>query len=789
MKSKIRERIYWNDNWNFSVEGNTDVQVVRLPHSTVELPLNNFDESLYQHICSYKKSFVPQKSWKNRRVLLTIEAAAHKADVILNGESIITHNSGYTAFTVDMAPYLQWEQENILEIKVDSRETLNTPPFGNVIDYMTFSGLYREVYVDICPSEYIEDVFAKVRTVVPGNEQTVGEVCFLSEITCKGLENATFQQILYTTDYEPVVIFPEKETEHCLQEIRLWSPDSPALYILETKAYINGEIVDETYMKIGFRKIEFKADGLYINGKKEKLRGLNRHQSFPYIGYAMPKSMQRQDAEILKEELGVNAVRTSHYPQSHYFLERCDELGLMVFTEIPGWQHIGDEEWKDIAVRNTEEMVLQYRNHPSIFVWGVRINESVDDDAFYERTNAVAHKLDDTRPTSGVRFIQKSSLLEDVYSYNDFSHEGTNAGCLKKSAVTPDMKKGYLISEYNGHMFPTKSFDSEDHRVEHLLRHAQVMNAYYGEDDIAGGFGWCMFDYNTHKDFGSGDRICYHGVTDMFRNPKLAAALYASQSGEKDVLEISSAMDIGEHPACLMRDVYAVTNADSVRVYKNEKYIGEFDRKNSPYQNLPYAPIRINDFIGELMEKGENFSHKKAEDIKKVLLAANKYGIANLPWNIKLLAAKCILCYGMSMADAVQLYNKYVGNWGGTSTSYRFEAVRDGRVVASSEKTTMKEAKLQVQVSHQNLIEENTYDVASVRIRAVSEIGNLLSYYQEPLQLETEGNIVLIGPSVISLKGGMGGTYVKTTKEAGTGILRIKGNDVKTVEIAFDITT
>ena len=123
---------------------------------------------------------------------------------------------------------------------------------------------------------------------------------------------------------------------------------------------------------------------------------------------------------------------------------------------------------------------------------------------------------------------KKSSLLEDVYTYNDFVHEGNNPGCEPKKAVTPDASKPYLISEYGGHMFPGKSFDCEEHRLEHALRHAKILNDIAAQEDIAGSFGWCMFDYNTHRDFGSGDRICYHGVLDMFRNKKLAADVYAA---------------------------------------------------------------------------------------------------------------------------------------------------------------------------------------------------------------------------------------------------------------------
>ena len=107
-----------------------------------------------------------------------------------------------------------------------------------------------------------------------------------------------------------------------------------------------------------------------------------------------------------------------------------------MFTEFPGWQHIGDDAWKAQALENEDEMISQYRNHPSVFMWGVRINESKDDDEFYKATNFLAHKTDSTRPTGGVRCIKNSNLLEDVYTYNDFSHSGKNAGSLDKIKVT-----------------------------------------------------------------------------------------------------------------------------------------------------------------------------------------------------------------------------------------------------------------------------------------------------------------------------------------------------------------
>lgn len=166
-------------------------------------------------------------------------------------------------------------------------------------------------------------------------------------------------------------------------------------------------------------------------------------------------------------------------------MDACDRLGLLVFTEMPGWQHIGGQAWQDQAVENIKDMIVQYRNHPSIILWGVRINESQDNDAFYERTNATAHALDDTRQTGGVRAMKKSHLLEDVYTYNDFVHSGANAGCEPKEKVTSDVEKPYLITEYNGHMYPTKMFDWEEHRREHMIRHANVLDTVAGQEDIA----------------------------------------------------------------------------------------------------------------------------------------------------------------------------------------------------------------------------------------------------------------------------------------------------------------
>lgn len=801
-------RIYINEGWKFSENfqntmcdadyDTSQMTDVRLPHTNKEVPFHYFDEHEYQMVCGYRRTFAAKEEWKNKRVFVTFEGVAHSAKVFINGKKAAEHHCGYTAFTAELTDALTWEKENVLAVEVDTTEQQNIPPFGFVVDYMTFGGIYRDVYIDIKEQSYLSDVFVRTRfgnDVTP--QTTEGQLVSTIEFDAgRHVEDAFYvRQFLE----DGVKEFLLGETKICdgkteiiseVKDITLWSVEQPKLYLLKTQLLSNEKVIDESCVKFGFRKAEFKADGFYLNGVKTRIRGLNRHQSYPYVGYAMPESMQRQDADILKTELGCNAARTSHYPQSHYFIDECDSIGLLVFMEFPGWQHIGDLEWKEQAFVNLKEMITEFRNHPSIVLWGVRINESQDDDEFYKKTNEIAHSLDDSRQTGGVRAHKKSHLFEDVYTYNDFVHDGTTPGCDPKKKVTSDMGKGYLVSEYNGHMYPTKAYDWEEHRVQHALRHANVLDAVAGQEDIAGSFGWCMFDYNTHKDFGSGDRICYHGVMDMFRNPKLAAAIYACEQETEPVLELSSTMDIGEHPGCNRGLTYIFSNADSVKMYKNDKFIKEYKASDSPYKNLKHGPIVIDDFIGEEIEKNENFSKKQAGMLKEALNYVAMHGY-HFPPRILWIGVKCMLLYHMGFGDAVRLYNKYIGDWGGTSTVYRFEAVKDGQVEKVITKEPMTKAHLKVKASAAELTEHTSYDVAEVRISMLDENNNQLYFYNDPLILKTNGPIELIGPDVIPMQGGMTGVYIKTIGKSGKAALTIESTtgQKETVEFMVYVET
>ena len=764
----------WNDTF---AQGEGTGEVVRLPHTVQELPLHYADHNSYQMICGYRRMLNVTEEMLGKRLFLQLDGAGHIATVYVNGQELMTHRTGYTAFRVEITDHVH-VGDNIAAVKLDTTENAEVPPFGFVIDYLTYGGLYREAWLDIREKSMISDLYITTPTTESAH----------LEIAAENAENCTF--LVEILDKNGEVALKKKTLDAVLDlevpGVRPWCCDDPYRYTCRVSLVRNEAALDVQEVKFGFRTAEFRENGFFLNGQQVFLRGLNRHQCWPYIGYAAPESLQREDARILKEELGCTVVRTSHYPQSQYFIDECDRLGLLVFTEIPGWQHIGKEEnWKDQCVANTREMVLQYRNHPSIILWGVRINESPDCDELYRRTNEEAHRLDPSRATSGVRCIVQSSLLEDVYSYNDFSHTGDNPGVRTKKSVTPDTGKALLITEHSGHMFPTKSYDPWLKRQQHALRHARVQNDAMADGAHAGCIGWCMFDYATHKDFGSGDRICYHGVLDAFRNPKLAAAVYASQQEKRPVLVVGSTMDIGDYAASNIGEVSVFSNADEVALYKNDRFISKLAKGD--FAALPHPPRVLDDVIGDQLETEEGFEKPKAELLKKALMSAAKYGLAGMPKADMLRMGYAMMRYKMTYEDGVALYGKYVGNWGGASTVWRFDAIKDGQVVASVTCCPSAKLHLQVQPSCTDLREGASYDMAAVRIQVLDEHGNPAPYAQLPVRLTLEGAAQLVGPDVVTAEGGMCGTYVRTTGVPGTAKLTVSSHGLEPVTVEFTV--
>lgn len=796
----MRKQINLNHDWLFypDIAGYESLklekmekkpQTVDFPHTVKELPYHYFNEKEYQFISLYEKKISISSEFKDKAIFLIFEGVANVAVVYINGAESFRSVSPYLAFKKDIANELKFDEENTIEVLVDSRELSTIPPFGGAVDYLVFGGIYREAYLRIQNKVAIENIYAYGHDVLKEKQKLTIETT-LSSNQKGSLIYKLYEGTGETMDKHPVYSsIREKDQKKIrstmtLENIKLWDTLSPNLYTLEaTLVDISGNAVDQKKEVIGFREAIFKENGFYLNGTRRKIIGLNRHQSYPYVGYAMPKSMQELDAKILKDQLGVNLVRTSHYPQSKHFLNKCDELGLLVFEEIPGWQHIGDEVFKENSKVNLQKMIKRDRNHPSIVLWGVRINESPDDGPFYKEMNEIARRLDGTRQTGGVRNFAKSEFFEDVYTYNDFIHKGDNTPLSKPVDIMPE-RAPYLVTEFNGHMFPTKSFDSEKRRVEHALRHSRVIEAMMGNTKISGAIGWCMNDYQTHKDFGSGDQICYHGVLDGFRQPKMASYVYSSQREDEPILMISSSMNIGDHDGGDLGNIYAFTNCDYIELYKNDEFIKTFTAsKTSP---LKHPPIVIDDFIGEQLEKNEGFSKRDAAVIKKVIKAAASQGF-NLPLKEKASMGVLLLKNKMTLDDGVALFGKYYAGWGQSQRIYTFKGFKDKKQVIELKRGAFDKVHLEIDPSKTVLTNDESYDVALVSLKAVSDFGEVLPYHDEVISIETVGSISILGPKTFPLRGGQSGFYVRSHRGDGQGKVTIRTTNLGRHELEFTI--
>ena len=729
----MRRQDRFNDDWMF-IEGFDEEatgrlgggRMVSLPHHAVDLPLNYFDETAYQRAFTYQKPLSWGDEFNGREVSLVFDGAMADAVVYVNGVKVMGHRDGYTPFEVRLTKILD-RDNNIITVKVDGSENPEIPPFGGQIDYLTYAGIYRDVWLKVTDPVSIRHAKIEPRAILQ-DEKSVDIRVVLDNpqnLTIKGhvsVEIADPAGIVVGT--AEARIFGEEQSLKVenLTGIDLWSLDNPALYTAHLRLDCDDGHRDAMAIPFGFRMAEFTPNGFLLNGEPLKLRGLNRHQSYPYVGYAMGRRAQERDAEILKYDLKCNIVRTSHYPQSPWFLDHCDRIGLLVMEEIPGWQHIGEKLWKEETIANVRRMIERDWNHASIIMWGVRINESADDPALYSETNVLAKSLDRTRAIGGVRCIENSELIEDVYTMNDFFHVANDdfrgnrpPAPLRDQKTVTGLSDNvpYLVTEFNGHMFPTKKTDSEERQAEHVMRYLQVLDKAYGDPHISGSIGWCMFDYNTHKDFGSGDRICHHGVMDMFREPKFAAFVYRSQCPptEEIVLMPVTYWARGERAIGGIQPLIILTNCDYIEFQFGDRPGKRVYPDRTQFPHLPYAPVILDDRV----------------------VAPDDAGAWGRVWNR------------------------------GRITGFvAHKAVADVEMAADPVPTT-----LQILADAPELLASER-DEVRIMVRGLDQAGHILPYIDDPISLEVDGPAEILGPDVVTFKAGSAGFWVRGTGDAGT---------------------
>jgi beta-galactosidase len=407
---------------------------ITLPHTWNRTDAIDQEPGYRRSASWYKRVlFVPSVTQRLRYVL-KFEGVNIKSDVYVNGTRAGGHIGGYVSFGVDITPFLKRGEENVILVRADNSYDPDVIP-SQKSDFCIYGGITRDVWLNVVPLRRIENIWIKTPIVSKASAETVLDIVMASndaaafkgelEVTIKdrsGKEvarkrspvsfNAGTTRLSVTM---PVVSNPQ-----------LWSPANPALYTARVVLTQAGRIVDELSDRVGYRWFEFKEHGpFFLNGERLLLRGTHRHEDFAGFANAMPDSLHRKDMKMIKE-MGANFVRLAHYPQDPEVYRACDELGLLVWDELPWCRGgMGGEVWKAHTLRLLEEQILQNYNHPSIiitslgneFYWlpDVPGGDNMDSLRMMLRElNALARKLDPSRATATRKFTEGADLVDLV---------------------------------------------------------------------------------------------------------------------------------------------------------------------------------------------------------------------------------------------------------------------------------------------------------------------------------------------------------------------------------------
>lgn len=635
---------------------------VVVPHCVSKLSWQEWDPSDWEKVWIYRRHFDMPPELMRGRVFIQFEGVMVGTTPVINGHTLPQHLGGYLPSRFEITDWVR-TSGNILAVIVDSRWS-NVPPEGapvgpKRIDYLEPGGIFRSVQLQVVPDTFISDVFAKpVKVLDAGRRIDVkctidsgGEATGSGELTVELLDGDR----VVSRASRSVRIDKPGTTEadlvlSGLGNVRLWDVDSPNLYHVSATLSINGRPVHDYTVRTGLRDARFELDGFYLNGKRLQIFGLDRHELFPYVGFAMPGNVMRRDAEILRRDFNCNMVRCSHYPQSEAFMNACDELGLLAWEEVPGWGYLGDDAWKDLLVRDVRNMVIRDRNHPAVIIWGVRVNESHNDPQLYKHTRELAKSLDDSRPTSGTmtpgsRKTWKTEWHQDVFAFDDYHADPDGGVGIRK----PVEGYPYLITEAVGqynYAHPKEGFNVTYRRTgdvevqaSQAIWHAQAHSRAAEDKRISGLIAWCGYDYGSLIN-------AYHhvkcpGVADIFRIPKLGASFYLAQkSVEKGaVIEPDFYWSFGpKTPHGPGTNAAIFSNCDRLELSVDGHHHSTLHPDAKNYPNLMHAPffadlriggtgnpeLRIDGYVGKRLVKSRSFSSDTSHDRFVLMSDENK---------------------------------------------------------------------------------------------------------------------------------------------------------------------
>jgi beta-galactosidase len=643
-----REKINFNTGWKFykgAISGDEAKEPnhndsswynVTVPHNP-PMDLNNPDPARpawgsysYEGVSWYRKHFTIDSYYQTqgRKIFIEFEAANTVADVWINGTKVTTHYGGYLPFTVDITNYVNFgSTENVIAAKVDNTYNADVPPGES--GWFNWGGIYRDVWMHITNKLHVTDAVdankvagGGIFVTYPDANASVAHIQIKTNVKNEygAAKNCTVKTYLLDADNQIVDIntmsdinsiasgadcnFTQTAT---VNNPNLWHPNHPYLYTVSTEVYDDNTLVDTYRTRIGIRKINFtKAGGFKINDETLRFMGANRMQDYPYLGYAMSNSEQYRDAVRLKEA-GFQCVRTAHYPQDPAFMEACDELGIMIMDEIPGFQNLGGMTFINNSYQNMRDMIRRDRNHPSVIAWELSLNETWISDAYANQAYTIGH----TEYPGNQCFVSGYQIAGT--SYPDIFIATPNKGARTYSGSKP-----LVVSEYGEYEYtPTSNADratwwvggygtigyGEPGMLRQAWNHQEGLHLNRDlSKNICGDGLWVAFDYANYD----------QGIIDKLRVPKFSYYFFQSQ---RDPNLIIPGIDSGPMvyianywTSTSPHDVNVFSNCEQVKLYINDVNQGIHNPNTGyPNSNLLHPPFSFTGLTwasGELKAEG-----------------------------------------------------------------------------------------------------------------------------------------------------------------------------------------
>ena len=592
--------------------------LISLPDGMETLPTEASGCVNYQGESWYRKHFTPEDAWKGKRLFLHFEAIMGKSKVWINGVLVKEHFGGFLPVISDVTDYLEYGKDNVIAVWADNSDDPSYPPGKqqDMLDFAYFGGIYRDCWMIAHNDVFITDPNYENEAAGSGLFVSFDNVSEKSadirlDTHIRNLSDKSFsgkvEYTLYDRNNQKVLSAGESfsvgkgkarqtSVKAKIENPDLWEPDYPYLYQLHVLIKDNqGNVVDGYRRRIGIRSIEFKGkDGFWLNGKPYPLIGANRHQDFAVIGNALSNSLHWRDAKKLRDA-GLRVIRNAHYPQDPAFMDACDELGLFVIVNTPGWQFWNDEPvFAQRVYSDIRNMVRRDRNHPSVWMWEPILNETWYPEDFAKNVVDILHE---EYPYPYCYAGCDVTARGSEYFPIQFTHPLNGAGgAFNTQTMNPEISYftrewGDNVDDWNSHNSPSRVSRSwgEVPMLVQAQGYAKPDYQYTCYDALyrntrqhVGGCLWHSFDHQRgyHPD------PFYGGIMDAFRQPKLSYYMFCSQRpAEKNEMLIAETGPMVYIANAMTpfspKDVTVYSNCEEVRltyckdgktwVYKKEK--------------------------------------------------------------------------------------------------------------------------------------------------------------------------------------------------------------------------